>query len=80
MDGSFTHTYWLLLLIAAGILMVLSKLFGNQWGFQNADRKNYYKNAGNADGYINDYYKGRTGSFEKSYSRFCHRYIYLLIL
>ena len=25
MDGSFTHTYWPLLLIAAGILMVLSK-------------------------------------------------------
>jgi predicted membrane protein len=66
MDGSFTHTYWPLLLIAAGILMVLSKLFGNQWGFQDSDKKKYYKNAGNTDGYVNDYYKSRTGSFEKN--------------
>jgi len=66
MDGSFTHTYWPLLLIAAGILMVLNKLFGKQWGFQNSDNKNCYRKAGNAEGYINDYYKGRTGSFEKN--------------
>jgi len=66
MDGSFTHTYWPLLLIAGGILMVLSKLFGNQWGYQDSNKKKYYKNAGNTDGYVNDYYKGRTGSFEKN--------------
>jgi predicted membrane protein len=66
MDGNFTHTYWPLLLIAAGILLVLSKLFGKQWGFQDSDYKNCYKKAGNADGYISDYYKGRTGSFERN--------------
>lgn len=31
LDGSFTHTFWPLLLIAAGIIMVINKLTDSKW-------------------------------------------------
>ncbi|MEA4851079.1 MAG: DUF5668 domain-containing protein [Paludibacter sp.] len=38
-NGNFTHTYWPLLLIAAGILLIVSKLIGRNYGF--ADYKDF---------------------------------------
>lgn len=32
-NGNFTHVYWPLLLIAAGILIITGKMFGSKWGF-----------------------------------------------
>jgi predicted membrane protein len=32
-NGDFTHVYWPLLLIAAGILIITGKIFGSKWGF-----------------------------------------------
>ena len=32
-NGSFTHIYWPLLLIAAGILVITGRIFGPKWGF-----------------------------------------------
>lgn len=62
MDGSFTHTYWPLLLIAAGIMLVLSKLFGKQWGFNTVDNTHYCKSGS----YKSGGYTGPVGSFEKN--------------
>lgn len=31
--GDFTHIYWPLLLIAAGILLITGRIFGPKWGF-----------------------------------------------
>jgi hypothetical protein len=58
-NGDFTHTYWPLLLIAGGLLMILSKMFGNKWGFAEWDHQNY----GNKQ-YSRS--QGATGSFEKN--------------
>lgn len=57
-NGDFTHTYWPLLLIAAGLLLIMSKLFGNKWGFAEWDH-----------GYNQKQYsrtQGSMGSFEKN--------------
>ena len=57
-NGDFTHTYWPLLLIAAGLLLIISKLFGNKWGFAEWDH-----------GYNQKQYsrtQGSMGSFEKN--------------
>jgi len=32
-NGDFTHVYWPLLLIAAGILIITGRVFGPKWGF-----------------------------------------------
>ncbi|MBP1677057.1 MAG: hypothetical protein H6Q20_1616 [Bacteroidetes bacterium] len=61
MDGGFTYTYWPVLLIIAGILLIISKIFGKNWGFvdnnndkqcgrhhhhhQNYNYEKYYKNS-----------------------------------
>lgn len=58
-NGDFTHTYWPLLLIAGGLLLILSKMFGNKWGFAEWDHQNY----GNKQ-YSRS--QGATGSFEKN--------------
>jgi len=34
-NGDFTHIYWPLLLIAAGILIILGKIFGPKWGWHD---------------------------------------------
>lgn len=65
MDGSFTHTYWPLLLIAAGILIVLSKLFGNQWGFNDEHHRHFHRKAAQ-EYYKNGSYNGPVGSFSKN--------------
>ena len=41
-NGDFTHIYWPLLLIAAGILIILGKIFGPKWGWHdwNAEWQN----------------------------------------
>ena len=57
-NGDFTHTYWPLLLIAAGLLLIMSKLFGNKWAFAEWDH-----------GYNQKQYsrtQGSMGSFEKN--------------
>jgi len=59
MDGSFTHTYWPLLLIAGGIIMVLNRLFGRQWGFADGHSGRCHKHSAKYDNY-------RSGSFEKN--------------
>ena len=49
-NGNFTHVYWPLLLIAAGILMIAGRLFGNKWGqdwnfdHQHKHRHRHYRN------------------------------------
>lgn len=35
MDGAFTYTYWPVLLIVAGILLIVSKVFGSKWCINN---------------------------------------------
>lgn len=41
-NGYFTHVYWPLLLIIAGILIITSRIFGPKWGFHdwNAEWQN----------------------------------------
>lgn len=34
-DGNFAHSFWPLLLIVAGALIIYSRLFGRSWGFSN---------------------------------------------
>jgi len=58
-NGDFTHTYWPLLLIAGGLLLILSKMFGNKLGFAEWDHQSY----GNKQ-YSRS--QGATGSFEKN--------------
>jgi len=36
-NGDFTHAYWPLLLIAAGVLIILGKIFGPKWGLSDWD-------------------------------------------
>lgn len=54
-NGSFTHTYWPLLLIVGGLLLILSKMFGNKWGMaewsvKNNDHKHKHKHYHNYTG------------------------------
>ena len=58
LDGSFTHTFWPLLLIAAGIIMVVNKLTGNKWNRTEWDSKHHHKDYAN--------YEGPIGSFSKN--------------
>ncbi|MDD3079734.1 MAG: DUF5668 domain-containing protein [Paludibacter sp.] len=39
LNGGFTQVYWPLLLIAAGVILILSKLFGRSWGFVDFSEK-----------------------------------------
>jgi predicted membrane protein len=48
LDGSFTHVYWPLLLIASGILLIMNKLYGKPWGYydhKHSKCNNSYKHA-----------------------------------
>ena len=40
-NGDFTHVYWPLLLIAAGILIISGKIFGTKWGCDDWSRHNH---------------------------------------
>lgn len=40
-DGNFVHIYWPLLLIGAGIVILLQRLFGAKWGFEEWNQ-NYH--------------------------------------
>lgn len=62
-DGSFTHTYWPLLLIAAGILMILSKIFGPKWGFNGFGEKHHHHHHHH---YNHEKYAGNPGGFSKN--------------
>lgn len=59
-DGGFTHTFWPVLLIISGVLLILSKLYGNPSCSQVTCEKNYSKKTD----YSN--YSRPTGSFEKN--------------
>lgn len=41
-DGNFAHIYWPLLLVAAGVLLIVSKLSGSKWGFAEFNEKNHH--------------------------------------
>lgn len=56
-DGNFTHTYWPLLLIAAGVLLIMSKLFDSKWGFAKFNEKHHYHQSK---------YVGTPGGFSKN--------------
>lgn len=62
-DASFTHTFWPLLLIAAGIVMILSKLFGPKWGFNEFNHSNQQHKKCNSH---YSKYAGNPGSFSKN--------------
>lgn len=40
-NGDFTHIYWPLLLIAAGILIITGRIFGPKWGFNEWNHQEY---------------------------------------
>lgn len=42
-NGDFTHIYWPLLLIAAGILIITGKIFGPKWGFDEWNHERHYE-------------------------------------
>ena len=42
-NGDFTHIYWPLLLIAAGILIITGKIFGPKWGFDEWNHERRYQ-------------------------------------
>ena len=41
-DGNFAHIYWPLLLVAAGVLLIVSKLSGSKWGFAEFNEKHHH--------------------------------------
>lgn len=44
-DGGFTHIYWPLLLIAAGVLIITGRIYGPKWGFEewhNSEHRHHY--------------------------------------
>lgn len=59
-DGNFAHIYWPLLLIAAGIIIILGKIFPPKWGFNECKHRHYH--------YVADDYKwnGTKGNFSKN--------------
>jgi predicted membrane protein len=59
-DGGFTHTFWPVLLIISGILLILSKLYGTPRGGCNTSFKNCTDNQKHSN------YSKTTGSFEKN--------------
>lgn len=61
LNGNFTHTYWPLLLIAAGILLLISKIYDNKWN-QNPN-KTYIWSTYN---YESGSKHKRTGTYEKN--------------
>ncbi len=42
-NGDFTHIYWPLLLIAAGILVITGRLFGPKWGFDEWNHEHNHR-------------------------------------
>ncbi len=42
-NGDFTQIYWPLLLIAGGIIIILGKVFGPKWGFNEWTNENYHQ-------------------------------------
>jgi len=59
-DGGFTHTFWPVLLIISGVLLILSKLYGAPKEWRHGHPRNCKSK--NAD----DYYCKSSGSFEKN--------------
>lgn len=41
-DGNFAHSFWPLLLIVAGALIIYSRLFGRSWGFSNFHDRHHH--------------------------------------
>jgi predicted membrane protein len=41
-NGDFTQVYWPLLLIVAGILIILGKIFGPKWGYEWANKQYHH--------------------------------------
>lgn len=42
-DANFAHVYWPLLLIAAGIIILLQRVVGPEWGFGSWSQEPHYK-------------------------------------
>ncbi|MBP6611318.1 MAG: hypothetical protein KA206_09535 [Paludibacter sp.] len=59
-DGGFTHTFWPVLLIISGIMLILNKLYGNPSNCSH--RYNAKCSTTKSDGYSSN----STGSFEKN--------------
>jgi len=59
-DGGFTHTFWPVLLIISGVLLILSKLYGAPKEWAHGHNRNCKSK--NAD----EYYCKPSGSFEKN--------------
>lgn len=57
MDGSFTHIYWPLLLIAGGIFMILKRLYGKPCDHKGVYGKHYQRQTS---------YTSPTGTFSKN--------------
>ncbi|MDD5183638.1 MAG: DUF5668 domain-containing protein [Paludibacter sp.] len=55
-NGDFTHVYWPLLLIAAGILVIAGRIFGPKWGFEEWNQ-NYHHHQHRRNYRHNDYSK-----------------------
>jgi len=43
LDANFIHVYWPLLLIAAGIIILLQRVVGPEWGFGGCNREQGYQ-------------------------------------
>lgn len=68
-NGSFTHVYWPLLLIAAGILLITGRIFGPKWGFNewNNFQQGQYRHHKHNYKYTEGNWSGRSGvGFSKS--------------
>lgn len=66
-NGSFTHVYWPLLLIAAGILLIMGRIFAPKWGFNewsNHHQKHYRHQR--YDKRMHAEWSGNSGGFSKS--------------
>lgn len=59
-DRGFTHTFWPVLLIISGILLILSKLYGNPKECRYRKGKNFSSDK------TDEYYSKQTSAFEKN--------------
>ena len=71
-NGDFTHIYWPLLLIAAGILMIAGRIFGPKWGFNewshNHESNRKYRHQHRRNYHNRDYsqWSNSTNGFSKN--------------
>ena len=63
-NGDFTQVYWPLLLIAGGIIIILGKVLGPKWGFNEWDHQHHHYNH-SKNRYTNEY-STINGSFSKN--------------